>query len=541
MRFFRWFSLCILLSLSNIQSSIAAETPPSVMVQVASIDQLLKQLETLAKWSGKGEEAKQGIGFVRSLFSDKGIEGIATDRPIGFSIRFSENTFSSPLHIMIPISNQENFILFLKTRIRLDIKDGKNQGFAFPIPNLPFFGYGKFEHGYCYLTALAEANLESKELPIPKDFFDAKFNGIVRASLRMDRIPKPVKNLILGQFETQLVKAKAPKPEETKLQTEFKKVLVDSFAQGFKSFLNDTKELSINFGIDPKTEELVVESELDPVLNSFLQSSISAWKERTSSVQPALGSFDLIQTFLKLKLPESTIEAFSKVVDEAVTTTIDKAEGPAHDLVEKLAKALLPTLKQGELDVGLAVTPPNDKKLFTLLMSLQVKEGKGIEKALKEVVGSLPGEIQNWFEFDAKKVDGLDLHAFKAGDFIDANTARVVGQNAKLWFAVDDKQLIVSVGADAESILEKVVSARKSKPSNIALVQISMAKLAPFLEMEKSESIQAIVDTVFGTPAQNDLIRAELVPGEKLKFRVSIKGKVFQLFSALETLKQEEN
>ena len=90
-----------------------------------------------------------------------------------------------------------------------------------------------------------------------------------------------------------------------------------------------------------------------------------------------------------------------KRLDKAVDEVIKNAPVP-----EEFIKALAPTAKMGELDVGFDVRGPGAKGKYTMIAGGKVKEGLGIEKLIKSVLksGQIPPEEVKRVTVDADKV-----------------------------------------------------------------------------------------------------------------------------------------
>src|SRR4029077_2935659 len=95
---------------------------------------------------------------------------------------------------------------------------------------------------------------------------------------------------------------------------------------------------------------------------------------------------DALKAVLSLAVPEVLRQSLAAVVDEGIEQAIQKESDPTKkEIARKVLTALAPTLKAGVLDATGGLTGPNAAGHFTAFAAVQVKNGKGIEKVLKDL------------------------------------------------------------------------------------------------------------------------------------------------------------
>ena len=86
---------------------------------------------------------------------------------------------------------------------------------------------------------------------------------MVSATFRVDRIPDMLKQLGLSQLEVQSSNEKQKKPaNETPAQGRLRKLVIDLAMRHVKSFVCDGKSFDIAVIVDPKAEEVAIETNL---------------------------------------------------------------------------------------------------------------------------------------------------------------------------------------------------------------------------------------------------------------------------------------
>src|SRR5262249_15633042 len=109
-----------------------------------------------------------------------------------------------------------------------------------------------------------------------------------------------------------------------------------------------------------------------------------------------------------LALPEEVRKEFVKVIHEHLAKAMENEKDEAHrEQAKKLIKALEPTVQAGELDAAVTLRRPADAKHFTLVIGVKVKDGQGIESAVKDLIQSLPAHDREKIKVDAESAGDI--------------------------------------------------------------------------------------------------------------------------------------
>jgi hypothetical protein len=414
-------------------------------------------------------------------------------------------------------------------------------------PQSPFPVYFRFANGYAYVTLQDAANIDEKTLPKPASVLGGRPEHLISATVRIDRLPKDAKNLAVAAVENQLAAGKAqPIPNETKAIKDFRDKAIDELTTNIKELLDGGEEASLRLNVDPKAQEVALELELTGAKGSKLAKDVQSIREHKSVVGGALASPNAAMSFtLSAGLAESLKKGFPQVVDDAQAELLKQANIPGDILTkaEPLIKALLPTIKAGELDLGVALMGPDKNDKYTAVAGLKLVDGKKLEGVIKDVVKKdLPPEASGLVQLDAEKLDGgAMLHTIKVADLLDENAQKVFGKS-DMYLTFRDDLLVLAVGPDAKAAIQRAVA---SKPADVGILraQVSLARVVPIMGENAQELAAArkAAEKVFGkaTGSKADAVRFSIDGGDSLKVKIAIQGKAIQFLAEVAGAKKE--
>jgi hypothetical protein len=517
---------------------------PALLVRVQSINDLIKTVDYFRTLLPEdvGEKVKQGVGFVKDMIDEKkGIEGIDVNNPIGLYVTFGEEfTPNPPVVVLVPIADEDAILTFLKEKGKQEIEKEKDGSYRTQPKESPFPVYFRFANKYAYVTIIDPGNIDPKTLPKPADVLGGRPEHLVSATLRIDRLPEGAKKLAIAQVENQLAAGKdQPIPHETPAIKSFKEKAIDELAANLKSLLEGGQEAALRLNVDPKREEVALELELTGIKDSKLAKDIASIREHKSVVGGAISSPDAAMSFnLSVGLSSTLKELLPPVVDDLVEQAKKQANVPGEfqTKAEPLIKALLPTVKAGEIDLGATLLGPNKDDKYTLLVGLKVIDGKKIETAVKDTVKKeAPPEIAGMVQWDAEKLaGGAMLHVVKVADQLDADAQKVFGKS-DLYLTFRDDLLVLAVGPDAKAAIGKAAA---SKPADVGVLQVqaSLSRIIPIMGENAQELAAArkAAEKVFGKSAgKADQIKFAIEGGDSLKIKLSAQGKAIQFLTEM--------
>ena len=395
----------------------AAKKGPAVVVRVQSVNDLLKTADyvgTLLPEDMKNQ-LKQGTDFARALIDEKtGLAGVDVKNPIGLYVTFGEEFDGTPpVVVLVPIADRELFLKTLQDTAKLKVEAPKDEDGVYKTEpaQSPFPVYFRFANGYAYATLGDAANIDTKALAKPADVLGGRPEHLVSATLRIDRLPDGLKKMAIAGAENVLANGKdQPVPNETPAMKEFKTKAIDELTANLKEILEGGEEAALRLNVDPKAQEFALELELSGAKGSKLAKDIRSIRENKSVVGGAISSPEAAFSMnLSVGLPANLRKLFPPVADDVVAQALKQAPVPGEVLTkaEPLIKALMPTVKAGELDAGFALVGPDKNDKYTLVAGMKVVDGKKLEEVIKETIKKeLPPEASDLFKLDEETLPG---------------------------------------------------------------------------------------------------------------------------------------
>lgn len=533
---FRWFAALAVMVLAGGFASAQPNNPePTIELRLRSVNDLVDRFEYFAGLVGKENDAAQLRQFLKALnVNGKGIEGVDPKKPIGAYATLVKEVESSPFIIMIPIADEEQFLKMMKTR--LDVTPEKNDDGTYkafvPIINEMHL---RFASDYLYVSPKAK-DLDPKKIIKPADYF-AKDDAAASLVVHIDRIPTELKTFLVGQFELKLNEDRKKDGEnETAAEKQLKSFLLDILAGGMKGMLDDGKQLSVKFFIEPKAEQLAAEVILTAKDGSALAKNFKELGNRKSLPAgiAAAAANPIAHGSVKMAVTEAMKKEYVAAVESLLADVVKKAKPEDQEVVEQLVNSLTPTLKAGELDVAATLTGPDAKDRYQLLAAISVTEGKKIENFVKRIAMFL-GEVGE-FTFDIEKIGSFNLHR------IDLNNAeekfeKLFGTKS-IWVGVSDKCIAISIEPDGKTIRTALKAKEAGVP--VAVVEGSFAKLLPIIHPDlKPDELKALLKDAFGDGPINakDRMNLTITGGNQLTVKFQMTGPAMRLSAGLDLLK----
>jgi hypothetical protein len=527
----------VLMGAGATQAQPAKQTEPTVELRLRSINDLLDKGEFIGGLAGQEEVVKGVKALLKALTKEKtGLEGIDPKRPFGLYGSLSADVVNSPIILMIPIADQERFLKMLKDRLD-NVPEKAEEGTLKAF--VPFVNelYLRFANDYLYIGRTVK-DLDPKTLISPKTFFAKDDGAIGSLIVRLDRIPDEVKTFILGQVElTTAEQRKKNGEKENPAEKAFLDWFGDGLTGGLKTFFEDSKELNIRVFVDEKADELSAELTLTAKQGSTLAKNFSAFAGK-SSLPAAIvsGKQSAIRASTKVGLTPELKKRFAKVVDDVSAELEKKADPNAKAIVKQALETLAPTFKAADLDAAIAFNGPDAKGRHTLILAGAVKNGKDIERLLKELALSAGGVAD--FDFDVEKIGEFSLHKITLNDG-PPELEKIFGTKT-FWMAISDSHIALSIEPDGATIRAGLKSKAVVVP--VLSVEVAVAKLVPLIAKDlKEDELKAIMKDAFGEggSAGKDTVTVTITAGEQLTVKAKVKGKAIRVLFGVNQLKNK--
>lgn len=538
---FRWLAA---LAVTALTTGLASAQPnaagPTLEVRLRSVNDLVDKFEYVAGLAGKEDAVKQVKELIKVLSADgKGIEGIDPKLPTGAYATLAKEVETSPFVLMLPIADQEQFLKALKARLDITPEKGDNGTLKIAVPLLNEV-HLRFTNGYLYVSPKAK-DLDPKGLIAPKAFFAKDDGAVASVVVYLDRIPADMKTLVMGQFELGVnEERKKNAGAETAAEKQLKNLVFDAIIGGAKGLADDGKDLGVKLFADPKTDELSAEVLLTAKSGSATAKNFTALGNKTSlpaGIVAAAGT-PASRTSVKIAVTDGIKKEYAAAIDALLAQAAKDAPADQEEHVKAIIAAVSPTLKAGELDLASALVGPDAKGKYQVIGAFAVKEGKGIEKVLKDLEKQFGQFVEGFvtFKFDVETVGDFTLHKIELKQ-TDEKFDKIFGTGT-IWLATSDKHIAFSIEPDGATIRKGLKAKAVAVP--VVAVEASVAKLLPIAQPDlKPDELKAVLKDAFGDspPAGKDTLALSVEGGDKLSIKFKVKGKAIRVFSGLDLLK----
>jgi hypothetical protein len=508
---------------------------PTVELRLRSVNDLLTKAEYVGGLAGQEDAVKQVREIVKQLSADgKGIEGVDPKRPFGAQATLTADVVNSSFTVMVPVADQDRFLGMLKERLQLAPEKDDDGTYKVAVPIISEI-YIRFANDYAYVSR-TQKDLDPKTLATPKAFF-AKDDGAVGSVIvRLDQIPPELKTFVIGQIELGVQEQRRKNGgKESAAEKAALDWVGDNVVGGLKTLLDDAKELQARVYIDEKTDELSAELTLTAKSGGTLAKNFASLSGKSSVPAAIVGGKDAaVRVTAKAGLPDGAKKDLDRVIDSAIEEILKQAPAGEKEFAEKVLKTIAPTLKAGELDAALSLTPTD--KGYTLIAAAGVKKGKDLEALAKDLAkqfGPMIGDAVE-FDFDVEKIGDFKLHKVTV-NVLPPEVEKVFGTN-KVWVAVSDDYIAISVEPDGTALKAGL----KAKPAAVPAlsVEVAAAKLVPLAAQKlQPDEIKAILKDAFPDGAAGkDTLSITVTGGDQLTVKGKLKGKAVRMVVSFFTL-----
>jgi hypothetical protein len=510
-------------------------TPPTLIVRVSSLDNLIADARYLVELAGKEEEAKQAEEFLKSLRSEKGLEGVDTTRPLGLYGTLNPSVIDSEVVLLVPIADQKVFLDMLeRINLKVENKDGVYQ---LEIEKVPFPVFFRFSNKYLYVTLRDKATIATEKLLDPSTILGGTA-GALSITVNLDRVPDELKRMVIGQSALQIANLKEKdEPGETGTQKAFRVALLDELMARFKSLVNDGRQVRLGLNIDRKGADISLSASFRAKPGSNLATAIAELGQGPSVGAGLISSDSAMSVALNVALPENLRTALAPVIDEGVKKAVNKEENQVkRDLLDGLLKAVTPTLKMAELDGAIDFRGPGAGELYTAVAALKVKDGPAIEEAIKKVIKSLPEDQKAAIKIDFDKVGSINIHRMTP-DKVDTRTRERFGDNP-IYIAVREDAVLIAGGEKGLDALKEGL-ASSPKAGKVGQVEIAIARIAKLAEEDSlvRKAMPEAAKKAF-KEKDSDKVYLTLTGGKALELRMSMKAQIVTFASLLDQVRK---
>lgn len=453
---------------------------PPVVLQVAPIDKVLADVRGMVRTVAGDGFVGMVDNAVNGKLGDKGWAGLDTKKPAAGYVYLPNKALKGPEDfkeitgfLALPITTEDEFKalperLFPDDPLTFKPVDGKKGLYAVETRN----GEGavpvrlRFHDGYAYIGINAKDDqLDAAALVSVADLVKANDPGLVLVRVFTDRYPEELLKQQSQQFDELLAKLK----EEGGGRVGWMEGILESYVAVIKrssATMTDTEESGFRLAFDEKAAEVAIETYAVPKKGT-------AYAKELAAVKPTANRFASLVTdkspaAVLLQLPIGTPELrdlFTKALDAGAKAK-ENAPEDVRPVVDELLKGLTRTVKGDAIDFAVAINPGKDGH-YTGVVAVTFDDATKLEKAIKDAVKQAPKPEQERIQFDAEKVDGVNVHRITPPD-VPEPFKNLFG-STDFFVAFGPKGIYAAVGIDA---LGSLKSAMTAKPAAAKVVDV---------------------------------------------------------------------
>jgi hypothetical protein len=477
--------------LPNMAAAQDAKTP-ALVVRTQSVETIVSKIKHVAKAIGKEAYGKQVEAFVKAQANGQGPEAIDVKKPMGLYVKPNADWTNGAVVWMLPVKNEQSF---LKALMQLNQAATKNEDGSYSIDQgiVPLSIGFRFANGYVYLAGGDLAAITPANLVAPAEIFpaNAAAKSLLSAVLRMDRMPKSVKDEFIRGVTKSLNEEKERIDKEGKTPAEkiAAKKTMDAFAQQMTDFVLGVKEVALHFNIEEPANTISVEMTLEAVKNSKLSKTITSLGKFHSPFAGILKQDADVTELVRFVLPNDLKKVLTDTYDQAVRQAVMGEVNPANKvLAGKFFAAIRPTLQMGELQVAL-VGRMHEGGTATVLAGIKVVQGMKLDEVFRMAYKSMPPQEKAKVKLDVAKVGLIKIHELNVSDNLDPNTKKLFG-GGPMYFAFRNDAMFFAFGPEGLTALTQAVTAPAGQATKMLIYQAKMGKLLPFfLENDKQKHL----------------------------------------------------
>jgi hypothetical protein len=538
---------------------------PAIILSLAPYDELRRDFLYIAGLTGQDESAVLLDQMIEARVGSNGRNGIDRNRPIGlYGWLGSQVGEKPPLVLLVPVADPDAFLSLL-TNFDVRTERGPDGVYSANVENVPDPVYFRFANGYAYVAAGDRSVLDDDRLIAPGDVLEAGqgcqshgdgsqpltgnlANGGTQPSpggppcrnaaaptlalvTYIDRVPDGLKYQLLQEFDAQLAIARLrdAAPLETEWQKKLRLATMDEVANAFRTFVNEGGETSLRFDLDRRTGEAALTVSVEGAPQSTMAAAIRELGQVTSSTAGLLRTDAAMSLALNVGLPERLRDLFGAVLDEGERDALAKSRNATdREIAATMFEGLMPTLKATELDWTFNLLGPGNDGLYAVAAGVRIKDGAGLERALRAAVAKDPAANVAW---DVEREGSVGIHRVMPRGNEDAR--RILGDKP-VYFAFRDDVLLVASGARGLDLIREALAVAPVT-GKVTEMQVAVARLMPAAKNPAAVAAAAdVARRMFGDDAgDGDRLHLTLEGGKAMTLRLEMKTKLIEFITRL--------
>jgi hypothetical protein len=502
--------LCLLLLVPTFANADdvkkTAQTPPTIVVRLASLDTLFDRFKLIGGLMGKEDLGKKLEASLKGKLGPKGLFGIDPDRPIGCYARVGADISDINGILMVPMTGADQFKGMLEA-VGWEVSSDMTGLYTVKQNLIPIDVQYRVANDYAYVGLQGMSTLAADGLLTPENIFGANpSSALVSVTVQLNQIPASVREMFIDVLDEALAKvdnktsdSDAPKGLRTALTKEITRTL--------ENVLKDGEELRADIDVEPKTKQLVVDLKLTAKAGSTLAQNIAGMGQRQTQFAGVLDKDAAMNGLVNLEVPLEMRGAVNGILQESLDKVLGDLVGPGKkQQAANLLSTLTPSLVGDDIDAAFSLRGPNQDKKFTLVAGFKLKQGNQLASTLVLLTKTLPKQKRDAVKLNFDKVDGVAIHSIDLQTLLDAKANDTLG-DTPLFVAFRGDALFLAIGEGALPALKQAVAAPATVTAPLQF-DVSMAR---FAMSDKSPTAGALSAIALGS-------------GEDARLHISVEG-----------------
>ena len=260
-----------------------------------------------------------------------------------------------------------------------------------------------------------------------------------------------MKDQFLNGLEASLAQQQDRRPDEPEAEYKSRMVSTRLGKAAVESFVREGEDLELGLNLDRGEDELSLDLVASARPGTAMAENLRAFSKQRSRFA-WLGADSPLAAWVSLPVPKELRDVLAELIDKNRKDEEAKAKTDAEKaLAGRVSELLKQNLTAGEIDMGWAVQgphkSPSGEVLFGLIGGMKVKDGKEVERLVREAIAKQPPEKDVKVTFDAAKGDdGTPIHQVAMPESgLDPNMVKKLGKSP-VYFAFPGNAIVVSFG-----------------------------------------------------------------------------------------------
>jgi hypothetical protein len=452
-----------------------AQTPPTLVVRLASLDNLFENLKLLGGLWGKDDIAGKLEDSIKSRLGPRGLYGIDGREPIGFYAKIGKDLTELSGVLVVPIKGDKEFKEMLGG-LGWEVSAAKDGIHSVKQNLLPIDVQYRVSGKYAYVSLIGADALAKANLVEPQAIFTGKSKAAMSLTLRLDQIPAETRSLLLDSFKEALGKFD-DKGGDNKAQMALQGALAKEGQRILENVFKDGEELNADVDIDQKTKQLTVDVTLRPKAGSKFAENIAKLGQRPTLCAGVLHKDAALNALINLDMPPELRDAIGTVVQEmAKQVTNDIKDEIKQKQAVQLLAAIKPSLTANHIDAALSLRGPHASKQYSLVAGLKLHLGDKLLATLVELLKDLPDSEQKLIHLNVDKVGNVGIHKLEFQGAFDGATKQMFGDHP-IYVAFRSDAFFLGLGEEGLPALKDAVAA-KAAVQPAVVFDMSVARIS---------------------------------------------------------------